>query len=107
MASTWLRAPGVTEACRHYGIFHLLEDGVAPPNAVLRQAWEELGLPFPEAPLLTADPAHQTFAVDDEGVADYCGYHGVPAKDACIPDTYFEPYSRLYCAIADEAACAP
>ena len=67
VASTWLRTPGVTEPCRHYGIFHLLEDGVAPPNAVLRQAWEELGLPFPEAPLLTADPAHQTFAVDDEG----------------------------------------
>ena len=107
VASTWLRTPGVTEPCRHYGIFHLLEDGVAPPNAVLRQAWEELGLPFPEAPLLTADPAHQTFAVDDEGASDYCGYHGVPAKDACLPDSYFEPYSRLYCAIAEEAACAP
>jgi len=103
--SSWLRSPSVTEPCRHYGVFHVDEPLVPPPEDLIRQAWAELGLPFPEVDLFTGLPTDQTFSTDYAFDEEVCKAHQIPGHDACLPDAFYEPYAAIYCAAAEASAC--
>ena len=104
--SSWLRSPGATEGCRHYGVFHGSEPLVAHPDDVLRQAWASLGMPFPAIDLADSVGGEQTL-ISTTPLEEGCSGHKTPGHDLCLPDDCYAPCTALLCAAADAQACAP
>jgi hypothetical protein len=102
--SSWLRTPGETEGCRHYGVFHGDEPLVAHPDDILRQAWSSLGMPFPAVPLEQAERGDQTLIMSVPTSAE-CSGHKLTGHDACLPDEAYDAYTDLLCAVGDALAC--